>query len=159
MQIGKRCAAAMLALVFSGTAATAPALPVPDGKYAVGMQRFELIDPARRGVVSADANEPRVLPGYVWYPAKRGSRSTRPYLTPAEVSVQGRSMARNFSYGATELDGLGEVIAHSVEGAPPARGRAFPLLIFSHGYECYAAQNTALLEKPRIHRRVHWPSA
>jgi len=151
MQIGKRCTAAMLALVFSGTATTAPALPKPDGKYAVGMQRFELTDPARHGVVSADANEPRVLPGYVWYPAKRSARSTRPYLTPAEVSVLGRSMARNFGYGETELDGLGEVIAHSVEGAPPVRGRAFPLLIFSHGYECYAAQNTALLERLASH--------
>jgi hypothetical protein len=76
---------------------------------------------------------------------------TRAYLTPAEVSDQGRSMARNFGYGEGELDGLAEVVAHSVEGAAPARGQAFPILIFSHGYECYPAQNTALLEQLASH--------
>lgn len=146
-----KIAAALLALIVAGTAAAAPALPEPDGEYTVGMRRFELIDPTRRGVLSQDADEPRVLPGYVWYPAKRGSHGTRAYFTAAEVSDQGRSMARNFDYGATELDGLGEVIAHSVEGAPPARGPAFPILIFSHGYECYPAQNTALFERLASH--------
>jgi hypothetical protein len=95
-------------------------LPMPDGPYAVGMLRFELSDPARRGVVSVDTAEPRVLPAYVWYPAKRGTHGTRPYLTTAEVKDQGRSMARNFAYGADELDGFDKVLAHSVEGALPA---------------------------------------
>jgi hypothetical protein len=60
-------------------------------------------------------------------------------------------MARNFKYGEGELDGLASVVAHSVEGAEPARGHAFPILIFSHGYECYPAQNTALLERLASH--------
>jgi hypothetical protein len=148
--MGALLASALLVIV-SGVAAAAPALPEPDGPYAVGMRRFELTDPARRGVVSQDADEPRVLPGYVWYPAKRGTRGTRPYLTTAEVSDQGRAMARNFGYGAEELTGLDKVSAHSVEGAPPARGSAFPILIFSHGYESYLAQNTALLERLASH--------
>jgi predicted dienelactone hydrolase len=143
----------LLLLLVSGIAeAAVPTLPVPDGPYAVGMQRFELTDPARHGVVSRDANEPRVLPAYVWYPAKRGTHGTRPYLTTAEAAVQGVAMARNFDYGAHDLDGLDQVIAHSVEGAAPAHARErFPILIFNHGYECYPAQNTALNERLASH--------
>ena len=123
-------------------------LPKPNGKYPVGLRRFELTDPARRGVVSRDVNEHRVLPGYVWYPAKRGTSGTRVYMTQAEVADQGNSMARNFGYREQELDGLDQVIAHSVEGAPPANARErFPILIFNHGYECYPAQNTVLVER------------
>src|SRR6266850_1552990 len=142
---------ALLLVMVSGAATAAPALPAPDGAYAVGMRRFELTDPARRGVVTRDADEPRVLPGYAWYPAKRGTHGTRPYLTPTEVADQGRAMARNFKYGAEELAVLDKVSAHSVEGAPPARGRTFPILIFNHGYESYPAQNTALLEQLASH--------
>jgi hypothetical protein len=60
-------------------------------------------------------------------------------------------MARNFGYGSEALSGLDRVSAHSVEGAPPAHGLAFPILIFSHGYESYPAQNTALLERLASH--------
>jgi predicted dienelactone hydrolase len=60
-------------------------------------------------------------------------------------------MARNFGYATGELNWLDKVVAHGVEGAPPARSTAFPILIFSHGYECYPAQNTALLEQLASH--------
>jgi dienelactone hydrolase len=148
----KSIATLLLSLVVGTASAAVPSLPAPDGPYAVGMQRFELIDPARHGVVSRDPNEPRVLPAYVWYPAKRGTHGTRPYLTAAEAAVQGPSMARNFDYGAHDLDGLDRVVAHSVEGAPPAHARErFPIVIFNHGYECYPAQNTALNERLASH--------
>lgn len=125
----------------SSEAAGSQVLPQPDGEYAVGMRRFELIDLAR---------ERRVLPGYVWYPAKSGNGKGRPYLTSSETAVQGPSMARNFEYASDELDHLDRVVAQSTEGAPPARG-AFPVLVFSHGYRCYPAQNTALLERLASH--------
>lgn len=136
---------------FSGAVASERSLPAPDGEYAVGMRRFELTDAKRHGVLSNDPKEVRVLPGYVWYPAEKSARGTRPYLTPAEAAIQGPSMARNFDYDEAELKDLDHVIAHSVEDAPPARGPAFPVLIFSHGYECYPAQNTALLERLASH--------
>lgn len=141
----------LLHAALSCAAAEPSVLPQPDGEYAVGMRRFELTDPARSGVLSDNPGEPRVLPGYVWYPAKGGGRNRRTYLTRAEAAVQGPSMARNFDYGATELDHLDRVVAHSIEGASPARGAAFPILIFSHGYQCYPAQNTALLERLASH--------
>jgi hypothetical protein len=53
-------------------------------------------------------------------------------------------MARNFGYGVGELDGLDKVSAHSAEGAAPARGRAFPILIFGHGYDCENGRRWAL---------------
>jgi len=121
----------LLHAALSCEAAGPSVLPQPDGEYAVGMRRFELTDPARSGVLSDDPREPRVLPGYVWYPAKGGSHNRRAYLTRREAAVQGPSMARNFDYGATELDQLDLVVAHSSEGATPARGPAFPILIFS----------------------------
>ena len=133
--------------VFGFLARRFPALPKPDGEHAVGMRRFELEDTERRGVVSEDANEPRVIPGYVWYPADKSVQGTRPYLTTAEVADQGQAMARNFEYGPKDLDHLGQIVAHSVEGLPPVQGQRFPILIFSHGYECYPAQNTAWIEQ------------
>jgi predicted dienelactone hydrolase len=144
-------AALIVVAGFSGAAAAGRSLPAPDGEYAVGMRRFELTDAKHHGVLSNDPQEIRVLPGYVWYPANKSVRGTRPYLTPAEAAIQGPSMARNFDYDETELKDLDQVIAHSVEDAPPASGPAFPILIFSHGYECYPAQNTALLERLASH--------
>jgi hypothetical protein len=139
-------------LICNGALAAVPTLPEPDGAYPVGMRRFELVDPVRHGVSSDDPHEPRVLPGYVWYPAaKRGTHGTRPYLTPAEVAIQGRAMARNFDYGPEDLSGLDQVRAHSVEDAQPAGRGPFPILIFNHGYECYPAQNTALFERLASH--------
>src|SRR5690349_14751392 len=38
------------------SAATAPVLPTPDGPYAVGMQRFELTDPARHSAQNTALN-------------------------------------------------------------------------------------------------------
>lgn len=142
---------ALLTLAAGVSAATAASLPAPDGVHAVGMRRFELTDTARRGVLSTDANEPRVLPGYVWYPADPSSQGTRPYLTSTDAALTASSMARSFDYDVSELKNLGHVVAHSVEGVPPAAGATFPILIFSHGYECYPAQNTALLERLASH--------
>jgi hypothetical protein len=154
MNLATRAVACVAALSASLACIAAPVLPEPDGNYTVGMRRFELVDDSRRGVMATGTSEPRVIPGYVWYPATEGTHGTRPYLTPAELADQGPAMARNFGYGAEELNGLGAVKAHSVEGASPALGHKFPILIFSHGYQCYPAQNTALLEQLASHGYV-----
>jgi dienelactone hydrolase len=152
-------AAAVLLLAGATTgpaSAMTVALPLPDGPYAVGMQRFELVDASRRGVGGGDPTAARVLPVYVWYPARtNGTPSTRPYFNAHEQATQARSMARNFNYGETELDGLHAVLAHSTEGAPPVhKPHGFPLIVFNHGYECYPSQNTVLMERWASHGHV-----
>jgi hypothetical protein len=41
-------------------------LPQPNGRYAVGVRRFELVDASRKGVADDEADQPRALPAIVW---------------------------------------------------------------------------------------------
>jgi predicted dienelactone hydrolase len=147
----------MASLSVTTHANAAPELPLPDGPHAVGMQRFELIDTSRRGVTGDAPTDARVVPVMVWYPARPGQATTRPYFNATEQATQARSMERNFKLDAGVLDGLTQVVAHSGEGVAPARAAdtkakaKFPLVFFNHGYEIYPSQNTALMERWASH--------
>lgn len=129
-------------------------LPAPEGIYAVGFQRFELTDPGRHGV-SGDAPEAlRVLPVYIWYPAD-GAGPPRAYLTAPEAAVQMPALARNLRYAPEDVARLGDCETHSTEGGAPLHVQAkFPLVLLSHGFFLYPAQNTALAEELASHGYV-----
>jgi predicted dienelactone hydrolase len=123
----------------------AAAMPAPDGPYPVGFTSTEFTDPARKGVMSGDAREPRTIPASIWYPARATARRGRPYLDPGEARDQGGAAERIFRFQPGELAKLMAVRMPSTRNAPAAAGR-FPVVVFSHGYFLYPAQNTALAE-------------
>ena len=128
-------------------------LPAPDGPHKVGTAGFELVDPARLGVMEDPPNRPRRIQVRVWYPADVpvGSRP-RPYLSAQEVRDVAPALARNFEWPGFMFGHLGHVGTHSFEGVPVmAGGDPLPVLIFNHGYWCWPGQNSVLMEALASH--------
>ncbi|HEU4959338.1 MAG TPA: hypothetical protein VFT56_02935 [Sphingomonas sp.] len=136
-------------------ATTQSPLPQPDGRYAVGVRRFELVDTSRKGVADDEPDQPRALPAIVWYPAQQSDAPPAPYFTKAEASVEVPALARNFLFEPAEVAGFYTARTHAVADAPPANGHAgFPVVVFSHGYWLYPNQNDGLFEQLASHGYV-----
>ena len=127
-------------------------LPEPDGLYAVGVQRFELLDSGRKGVAEDLPDQPRAIPAIIWYPANKSNSVPAPYFMEAQAAIRVPAIARNFLFDPAEVAGFPAVLTHSITNAAPMRSRAgFPIVIFSHGYFLYANQNQSLAEKLASH--------
>lgn len=115
-------------------------LPVPTGPHPIGTTWLVIRDTSRAERFSTDPAVRREFPVQVWYPAAAGATGRRaPYARPEEMSFLGiipRILAAQASLVKT----------HAILDAPPADGRA-PVLIFSHGYTGYIAQNTPQVEE------------
>ncbi len=148
--------ALLLAALCVPWAAPACEMPAPDGASPVGMQHFELVDPSRIGVRGDTAGVPRTLPALVWYPAAAAAAGPpRRYLTADEARVQLPALARNLRYDPERLVGIDDCTTYATEGAPPAEVSAsFPLVVLSHGFFVYPAQNTVLAEHLASHGYV-----
>lgn len=145
----------LLMLAGALLAASPSSLPKPDGPYAVGVRRFELVDASRKGVADDEADQPRAMPAIIWYPAKRSDAPPAPYFTKAEAAVEVPALARNFLFEAAEVAGFYTAETHAVADAPPAHGDAgFPVVVFSHGYWLYPNQNDGLFEELASHGYV-----
>jgi predicted dienelactone hydrolase len=140
----------MLLAVLSVPAAMAANLSAPDGPYRVGIGHFELTDPARKGVLTGDTSEPRVIPVVTWYPAVATRARGRPYFDAQEARDEGGSLERIMQYRPGELASLARLRLPSTRDAPPLPGH-FPVVIFSHGFFLYPAQNTVLAERLASH--------
>ncbi|MBO9498512.1 MAG: alpha/beta fold hydrolase [Novosphingobium sp.] len=120
-----------------------PALPPPDGGYAVGTEIYRWTDFSRDEPHTADPADRRAVIAQVWYPAKQrgptgGARL--PYIDgtgrmPATVSgLPGFLLAR-----------YGQIDSHAAPRAPLAGGeRPWPVVIFSPGYGAPRAAYTGL---------------
>ncbi|MFT3762249.1 MAG: hypothetical protein QM761_06475 [Pseudoxanthomonas sp.] len=129
----------------AATAASMPALPAPDGKYAVGVARAEFVDPSRRLDAADPASGPRRLPAVVWYPAAGRAAGDAAYMDGAVAEVRLPALARNFGYAEDELQALAAARVAMRPGAPAARRpHGFPVVVFSHGFLLYPEQNSAL---------------
>ena len=133
-------AALILVLAMTASAAAAPGPPsVPSvdapelarlGPYAVGLRRLELIQPAQADLARIDPKTgvapvvDRHLPVSLWYPATLavGAQPVRysATLDPEHPDRDARVPVE--AAGVAVLD------------AAPVKGRAFPLVILSHGY-------------------------
>lgn len=133
-------------------AATQSPLPQPDGRYAVGVRRFELVDTSRKGVAEDEADQLRALPAIVWYPAEKSDGPPARYFTPSEAAVEVPALARNFLFDPAEVADFGAIRTHAVADAPPLHGATrFPVVVFSHGYWLYPSQNDGLFEELASH--------
>lgn len=133
--------------------ASAAALPVPDGEYAVGMARTEFVDPSRLLDESDPASGPRRLPAIVWYPASGPAPvEGSPYLEHEIAATTLPAIARNFRYAETELDPVAQARIVVQPDAEPARhAQTFPVVVFSHGLFLYTEQNSVLASRLASH--------
>jgi predicted dienelactone hydrolase len=114
-------------------------LPAPSGPYRVGTRWMVVEDLARPERFAVGRH--REFPVKAWYPIDPATRGPMaPYATVAELTMGGPIPPILFQQGRY-------IKTHSVLDAEPARGERFPVLIFSHGYGGYAAQNTPQMEE------------
>jgi pimeloyl-ACP methyl ester carboxylesterase len=117
-----------------------PSIPAASGPYQVGTRIYELTDPAREEIYSGK-NEPRRFQIQVWYPSEPGPSDVRaPWMANAEIFAP--AIAKYIRMPSFFLDHLKLVrmpayqeskVAHMEEG--------YPVILFSHGWNGFSAQN------------------
>jgi hypothetical protein len=118
-----------------------PAIPDPDGPHRVGTRSFELVDTTRRERYSG-RDEPRRFTVQVWYPAAPGTAAGHvPWLRHAKTVAP--AIAALLKLPPFFLDHLALVkIPAAADAEIDRTGGPLPVLLFSHGWEAFAAQNT-----------------
>jgi len=118
-----------------------PAIPVPDGPYQVGTTIHELTDAARKELYSGK-DEARRFQIQVWYPSEPGpSDEQAHWMNHADI------FSRSISTDILELppfflDHLALVKIPAYKDSKVATGDGFPVILFSHGWTGFNAQNT-----------------
>jgi predicted dienelactone hydrolase len=152
---------ALIGLTLLVAAATAlpvllpvPRVPAPSGPYRVGTITMQLVDPAREEIFSGRTDEPRRFLIQVWYPAVPES-NTRPAPWMEDATIVGPAIAEWLDLPRFFLDHLALARTSSYAGAPVDRsGSPFPVLIFSHGWGGFRAQNTYQMQELASHGYV-----
>jgi len=123
-----------------------PHVPQPSGPYPVGTTTFVLTDNARRELYSG-IDEPRKYMLQVWYPAQPGPNDQRaPWMQDAGIVAPG--IADYLKLPHFFLDHLTLVKTSSYLNATPlAEDGPYPLLLFSHGWNGFRAQNTYQMQE------------
>jgi predicted dienelactone hydrolase len=112
------------------------ALPNPTGPYAVGTRYLHFRDDSRPKPFTEAADDVRQLAVQAWYPTDEKGGTPAPYLPPTELLPAW----------------VRDVKTHALLNAPLARrGAPYPVVVFSHGWGEYAAQNTVLMEELASH--------
>jgi len=130
-------AAALVVLLWAlGPATAAVAATPPDpgvpGPFAVGHDRFTIVDPTREDAYPSGTVD-RTFSVEVWYP------------------VRPNDHAGPLAFYDFQLLGLGFSSERARDGAPVAPGTAFPLVVFSHGSSGINVQSTKLCETLASH--------
>lgn len=118
-----------------------PRIPTPSGPYPVGTRIYDITDNTRQELYSGK-DEARRIMIQIWYPAEAGTSSEQArWMDQAEIyapAVSGQIGMPSFF-----LDHLALVKVPAYVGAKVAKTDAgFPVILFSHGWQGFNAQNT-----------------
>ena len=118
-----------------------PSIPTPGGPYPVGTRLYELTDPSRPEIYSG-RDEARRFMIQVWYPAEPSPSDPRaPWMANAEVFAP--AIASYINLPPFFLDHLALVNVPAYSDAAVAQPEtSFPIILFSHGWNGFNAQNT-----------------
>jgi predicted dienelactone hydrolase len=118
-----------------------PAIPAPSGPYQVGTRIYELTDEARKEIYSGK-DEARRFVIQVWYPAEINEMDERaPWMASAEIFAP--AIASYIDMPAFFLDHLALVKIPAYKEATIApTDEGYPVILFSHGWNGFNAQNT-----------------
>jgi len=123
-----------------------PKTPAPGGPYPVGTLTVMLVDDSRREFYSDDPTEPRAIMVQVWYPAQTTGGKPAAWIDYADVF--GPVMAQYLELPEYFLDHVRYSRSHAYTDAPPRESNApLPVLLFSHGWNGFRAQNTYQMEE------------
>ncbi|MBV6451908.1 MAG: hypothetical protein MHPDNHAH_02655 [Anaerolineales bacterium] len=118
-----------------------PRIADPSGPYDVGTRIYELIDDSRREIYS-NKDEARRFMIQIWYPSKIVSSAQRaPWM--ADAKIYAPAIADHIHLPSFFLDHLALVkIPASKDTKVAEADTPFPVILFSHGWQGFNAQNT-----------------
>jgi predicted dienelactone hydrolase len=118
-----------------------PKIPIPDGPYQVGTRTYELTDTSHKELYSGK-DEPRRFQIQVWYPSKPSTTDERAHwMNHAEVFT--RSISQYLELPPFFLDHLALVKLPAYKNSKiESASDGFPVILFSHGWNGFNAQNT-----------------
>jgi len=118
-----------------------PKIPIPTGPYQVGTRIYELTDASRRELYSG-RDEVRRFMIQVWYPSEpSASDKHAPWMDNAEIVAP--AIATYIDMPSFFLDHLKLVKIPAFKDSKVAQtNQGFPIILFSHGWNGFNAQNT-----------------
>ncbi len=118
-----------------------PKIPTPSGPYQIGTSIFEMTDTSRQEIYSGK-DEPRRFMIQVWYPAEVKDADIRaPWMSNASIYAPAIATYINLpSYFLNHL-ALVEIPAY-IDAKVATSDGGFPVILFSHGWNGFNAQNT-----------------
>ncbi len=119
-----------------------PRLNAPDGSYPVGTTTLELVDTKRVDPYAPEPDQPRRTLLQIWYPAEGApGLHHAPWMEAAEIVAP--AVANWINLPSFFLDHLALSRSPALQDARvyPASDR-YPIVLFSHGYGGFRAQNT-----------------
>ena len=118
-----------------------PAIPAPSGPYQVGTRIYELTDTSRKEIYSGKDEARRIII-QVWYPSEAGTSSEQArWMDKAEIYAP--AVAGQIEMPSFFLNHLALVKVPAYKNADVAKtDKKFPIILFSHGWNGFNAQNT-----------------
>ena len=118
-----------------------PKIPIPSGPLSVGTVIYEFTDTTRKELYSGK-DEARRFMVQAWYPAEiKVSDQRAPWMSNAEIYAP--AIATHINLPSYFLDHLKLVKIPAYKDAQAARTDiGYPVIIFSHGWNGFNAQNT-----------------
>ncbi|MFN8411857.1 MAG: dienelactone hydrolase family protein [Anaerolineales bacterium] len=118
-----------------------PKIPAPSGPYSIGTSIYEMTDTSRKELYSGK-DESRRFMIQVWYPAEIKATDVKaPWMTNAQIFAP--AIASFIKMPPYFLDHLALVDIPAYKNAQLANtDKPFPIILFSHGWKGFNAQNT-----------------
>lgn len=118
-----------------------PRIADPSGPYDIGTRIYELIDESRKEIYSGE-NEARRFTIQIWYPSEADSSAERaPWM--ADAKIYAPAIAEHIHLPLFFLDHLALVKLPAFKETGVAESSdPYPVILFSHGWQGFNAQNT-----------------
>jgi len=118
-----------------------PKIPIPSGPYQVGTRIYELTDTSRKEIYSGK-DEARRFMIQVWYPSEPSS-SDQHAVWMSNAKIFAPAIASHIGMPSFFLDHLALVKIPAYKDSKVASSdAAIPVILFSHGWQGFNAQNT-----------------
>ena len=118
-----------------------PSVPAPSGPYQVGTRIYELTDTSRKEIYSGK-DEARRFMIQIWYPSEPGTSDQQArWMDNAEIYAP--AVSEHIGMPSFFLDHLALMKVPAYVNAKVVQTRGvFPVILFSHGWQGFNAQNT-----------------
>ena len=119
----------------------------PTGPYGIGTMTVMMVDESREELYSAGPPSPRKIMVQIWYPTDPGiTGETTPWIDNVEVMAP--ALAELLELPSFSLSHLKYVHGHAHKDAQLSdNSEQYPVLLFSHGWSGFKAQNTFQVEE------------